>query len=76
MISMVCYLKACQPNCLKVVNGKLNSSDIIKAASLDKIDASESINHLPYVSTLVRFDLANEITRKANVGRRENEWNT
>ncbi|AYF20179.1 KAP family P-loop NTPase fold protein [Vibrio parahaemolyticus] len=64
MISMVCYLKACQPNCLKVVNGKLNSSHIIEAARLDEIDSSASYYYLQYVNKLVRFDLADEDTRK------------
>ena len=64
MISMVCYLKACQPNCLKVVNGKLNSIHIIEAARLDEIDSSASYCSLQYVNKLVRFDLADEDTRK------------
>jgi len=34
LIAIVCYLKACQPNCLKLVNGQLISSHIIKLASL------------------------------------------
>ncbi len=71
MISMVCYLKACQPNCLKVVNGKLNSSHIIEAARLDEIDSSASYYSLQYVNKLVRFDLADEDTRKQMLEERE-----
>ena len=71
MISMVCYLKACQPNCLKVVNGKLNSSHIIGAARLDEIDSSGSYYSLQYVNKLVRFDLADEDTRKQMLEERE-----
>lgn len=64
MIAMVCYLKACQPNCLKVINGKLNSSHIIESARLDEISSSESYYSLQYVNKLVRFDLADEDARK------------
>ena len=71
MISMVCYLKACQPNCLKVVNGKLNSSHIIEAAKLNEIDSYESYYSLQYVNKLVRFDLADEDTRKQMLEERE-----
>ncbi|EHR6782879.1 KAP family P-loop NTPase fold protein [Vibrio parahaemolyticus] len=71
MISMVCYLKACQPSCLKVVNGKLNSSHIIEAARLDEIDSSASYYSLQYVNKLVRFDLADEDTRKQMLEERE-----
>lgn len=71
MISMVCYLKACQPNCLKVVNGKLNSSHIIEAARLEEIDSSEPYCSLQYVNKLVRFDLADKDTRKKMLEERE-----
>ncbi|MGO2474326.1 MAG: KAP family P-loop NTPase fold protein [Vibrio litoralis] len=71
MISMVCYLKACQPNCLKVVNGKLSSSHIIEAARLDEINSSESYYSLRYVNKLVRFDLADEDTRKQMLAEKE-----
>ncbi|SMY35006.1 KAP family P-loop NTPase fold protein [Photobacterium andalusiense] len=74
MISMVCYLKACQPNCLKVINGKLNSSHIIEAARLDEIASSESYN-LQYVNKLVRFDFADEDTRKQMLEEREIQMN-
>lgn len=63
MIAMVCYLKACQPNCLKVVNGRLDSSRIIEAARLDEIGSSKSYKYLNYINNLVRFDLADEDTR-------------
>ena len=71
MIAIVCYLKACQPNCLKVVNGKLNSSRIIEAARLDEIVSSESYYSLQDVNKLVRFELADEDTRKQMLEERE-----
>ncbi|RBP85695.1 hypothetical protein EBI01_02280 [Marinomonas rhizomae] len=71
IIAMVCYLKACQPNCLKLVNGKLNYSYIIDAARLDEIGSSESYSSLQYVNKLVRFDLADEDTRKQMLEEKE-----
>lgn len=71
MISMVCYLKACKPNCLKLLNGKLNSSHIIEAARLDEIHSDNSYYSLQYVNKLVRFDLADEDTRKQMLEKRD-----
>lgn len=71
MISMVCYLKACQPNCLKLVDGKLNSSHIIRSARLDEIGGTESYHPLQYINKLVRFDLADDHTRKQMLDERE-----
>ncbi|MGF1884486.1 KAP family P-loop NTPase fold protein [Vibrio splendidus] len=71
MIAMVCYLKACHPNCLKPVNGQLDSRNIINAARLDEIGSSGSYYSLEYVNRLVRFDLADDATRQSMLEEKE-----
>ena len=75
MIAMVCYLKACHPNCLKPVNGQLDSHNIINAARLDEIGSFESYHSLEYVNKLIRFDLADDATRQSMLEEKEVQLN-
>lgn len=71
MIAMVCYLKACHPNCLKPVRGQLDSHNIIESARLDEIGSSELYYSLEYINKLVRFDLADEGIRQSMLEEKE-----
>ncbi|UPR37057.1 hypothetical protein ISX50_17460 [Vibrio cyclitrophicus] len=71
MIAMVCYLKACKPDCLKPANGKMSYSNIIEAARLDEVGSYESYRSLQCINKLVRFDLADENTRQKMLEERE-----
>ena len=71
MIAMVCYLKACKPDCLKPVNGMVNYKNVIEAARLNEIASHEPYHPLEYINKLVRFDLADENTRKKMLEEKE-----
>jgi hypothetical protein len=64
MIAIVCYLKACKPNCLKLVNGKVNPQSILEAAQFNEVDLREHYQILLHIYNWVHFDLANENTRQ------------
>lgn len=74
MIAMVCYLKACKPDCLKPANGKMSYSNIIEAARLDEVGSYESYRSLQCINKLVRFDLADENTRQKCLKREKFKW--
>lgn len=64
MIAIVCYLKACKPKSLRLVNGKLNYTTIINESELSDISDDGRFYSLEYVSKLIRFDLSDETTRQ------------
>lgn len=67
MIAIVCYLKACKPNSLLLINGKLDYDKIIRDTKLDTIEGDHRFYSLMYLKKLIRFDLGNEDIRNAMI---------
>lgn len=71
MIAIVCYLKACKPNSLNLVNGKLDYTTVINESGLNEIDNEGVIYSLEYIKKLIRFDLCDEVTRQEMLDKKE-----
>ncbi|WP_299022855.1 hypothetical protein [uncultured Photobacterium sp.] len=71
MIAMVCYLKACKPHALTLVNGRLSYEKIIEEANLKDLVEEHQFYSLYYLKKLIRFDLGSEETRKEILEERE-----
>lgn len=71
LIAIVCYLKACKPNSLKVVNGKLDYITVIKESRLNELTADGRFYSLEHVNKLIRFDLSDDNTRQKMLDERE-----
>lgn len=71
MIAIVCYLKACKPNSLALVNGKLDYTTIITESRLNEVPNDGPFFSLDYVIKLIRFDLSDEVTRQKMLDEKE-----
>jgi hypothetical protein len=71
MIAIVCYLKACKPNSLKVVNGKLDYATVIKESGLNELKGDGRFYSLEHVNKLICFDLGDDNTRQKMLDEKE-----
>lgn len=71
MIAIVCYLKACKPNSLKSINGKLDYNTVIKESRLNELTVDGSFYSLEHVNKLIRFDLSDADTRQKMLDEKE-----
>lgn len=71
MIAMVCYLKACKPNALKLVNGKLSYERIAEEADFSHIVEMERFSSLEHIARLVRYDLSNQDVKDIMIQNKE-----
>lgn len=71
MIAIVCYLKACKPNSLKLVNGKLDYTTVINESRLSEITDDGRFYSLEHLNKLIRFDLSDESTRQKMLDKKE-----
>lgn len=71
MIAIVCYLKACRPNSLKCINGKLDYNTVVKESRLNELTGDGQFYSLEYVNKLIRFDLSDNDTRQKMLDEKE-----
>ncbi|WP_299005639.1 P-loop NTPase fold protein [uncultured Shewanella sp.] len=64
IIAIVCYLKACKPNALKVVNEKLDYMTFIQESGLKKFTDDGLFPSLEHLDKLIRFDLGDDDIRR------------
>lgn len=76
-IAFICYLKVSSPNIFnEVSNNNINYADLLKETGLEvKKDITSNYGYIEYMNKVIKFDFADEDTRKQMIEEKQIERN-